>query len=410
MATYKKEQLNICFMANRFPVLSRATDHGFLWPIARGLSNKGHKVCVIASKSFLGKYEVFRDGVHTYYVQEQGSPFQYMKLEEAMIACFKSLHKENKFDLLHSIDRLGYRIGKYKHDYKVKIAYDIDATEMSQLFSILGMGQETVSSLLSTGTAVAYKFLTTYFGHDRKLLKTADGIFVTSPQQKIFLERYYLYPEYHTYQVPYGVELGDLSPHPLTDELRAQLNIPENSHILLTLTDMTEVQEISNLLEAFVKVAIKKPNAYMIIVGQGPKRKEIEYKALDLALGNRIKMPGAMRAEDISQCITLSQAYINLSSRSTGFEPAMIEAMAQKKIIIGSEVSPISNIVEDGQDGFLLRPADTESLSKLLIDIFSGVIPAEEIGRKAREKVLNIFDTRKMIQSVEDAYHKILEN
>ncbi len=86
----------------------------------------------------------------------------------------------------------------------------------------------------------------------------------------------------------------------------------------------------------------------------------------------------------------------------------MIEAMAQKKVIIGSEVSPIANIVEDGLDGFLIRPADIFSLSHLLIELFSGMLPAQEIGQRARDRVINLFDTNKMVNAIEDAYRKIL--
>jgi glycosyltransferase involved in cell wall biosynthesis len=106
----------------------------------------------------------------------------------------------------------------------------------------------------------------------------------------------------------------------------------------------------------------------------------------------------------------MADVYVDMSSRSTGFEASLIEAMAQKKVIIGSEVSPIANVVEDGVDGFLLRPADIESLATLLIEIFSGTLPAGEIGDKARQKVIDLFDTQKMIRSVLDAYRKILLN
>ena len=131
---------------------------------------------------------------------------------------------------------------------------------------------------------------------------------------------------------------------------------------------------------------------------------------LSLALGSKVLMLGALKPEEISDCISIADVFVNMSSRSTGFEPAMIEAMAQKKVIIGSEVSPISNIVEDGRDGFLLRPADTESLAHLLIEIFSGGLPTVDIGERACEKVTNLFDTRKMVQSIEEAYQKILLN
>lgn len=404
------DQLNICLIAFRFPILGRATDHGFLWPIARGLAQRGHQVTVIAAKSPLGKQEVTRDGVRVFYLHEGYPNYSHMRFELAVLKKFHELHQAQPFHLVHSIDKSAIEISKKKSQLNVAVAYDVAATDMSQIFSILGMVQESMSSLLSTGLAVVYKFLSTYFGGDRELLSTADGVFVTNPQQRIFLERYYLYPEYHTYTVPYGIELGDLSPRPESADLKKKLKLPENAHITLTITDMTEPREVINLLIAFERVAVKKPNSYMLVVGNGPAWKEIEYQMLNLALGNKVIMTGALKAEEVSDCLSIADVLVNMSSRSTGLEPAMIEAMAQKKVIIGSEMSPISNIVEDGRDGFLLRPADTESLSHLLIEIFSGGLPIADIGERASEKVHNLFDTKKMVHSIEEAYQKILLN
>jgi len=404
------DQLNICLMAQKFPILGRASDQGFLWPIAKGLAGRGHNVTVIAAKSPLGKNEVHRDGVRVYYLHEGYPNFSHLPFEEAAYRKFYELHKAEPFHLIHSIDRTARLIAHDREKLNVAVAYDVEATQMSQIFSILGMGQESVSNILATGIAVVYKFLSTYFGGDHELLSNADGVFVTSPQQRIFLERYYLYPDFHTYTVPYGIELGNLAPRPESQGLKKQLKLSENSQVAVTLSDMTEPQEVINLLIAFEKVAIKKPNAYMIIIGNGPGWKEIEFQMLSLALGNRVIMTGALKSEEISDYVTISDVFVNLSSRSTGFEPSMIEAMAQRKVIIGSEVSPIAHIVEDGRDGFLLRPADTESLAHLLIDIFSGGLPIADIGERAREKVINLFDTRKMVHSIEEAYRQILLN
>lgn len=401
-------QLNICMVAYNFPILGRASDHGFLWPIARGLAHHGHSVTVLAAKSRLGKSEVVRDNVRVFYLNEGFPNFSNRPFEDAVYEKFVRLHRENPFHLIHSIDRSGYKVGMHKKQLEVATAYDVEATQMSQIFSILGMGQETVSSLLSTGAAVLYKFLTTYLGQDRKLLNTADGIFVTSPQQKIFLERYYLFPEFRTYSVPYGVEMGDLSPRPEALELRKKLKLPEEAQIVLTNSDMSEAGEVHNLISAFERVAVKKPNTHMIVAGHGPRFKEIEFKMLNLALGGRVHLLGNISDEEFSDCISISEVFVNMSTRSTGFEPQMLEAMAQQKIIIGSEVSPLAHLVEDGVDGFLLRPADVESLSHLLIEIFSGSISAQDIGVRAREKVLNLFDTKKMVGAIEDAYRMIL--
>jgi glycosyltransferase involved in cell wall biosynthesis len=242
------------------------------------------------------------------------------------------------------------------------------------------------------------------------LIRSANGIFVTSPQQRIVLERYYLYPDYHTYSVPYGLELNDLSPREESATLKKTLGLPDSANIVATITDMTEAREVTNLLYAFERVAVKKSNAYLIIVGNGPKWKEIEFTMLNLALGKRVIMTGAVKNTEISDYIAIADVFVNMSSRTTGFEPSIIEAMAQKKVVVGSEVSPLAYIIEDGVDGFLLRPADMESLSALLLDIFSENVPAHEIAERARTKVINLFDTKKMVTSVLAAYLKIIKN
>ncbi len=404
----QSEPLNILLTAFRFPILGRASDHGFLWPIAKGLAQRGHQVSVLSSKSPIGKAQIERDGVKVYYLFDGFPNFLDYRFDQAVYLKFRELHLQNPFDLVHSIDRSSYRIGKNKKKLRVSVAFDVEATDMVQLFSILGMAQETWQSLIATGVALLYKYLTTYFGQDRELLKTADGVFVTTPQQAQFLERYYFYPQGKTYQVPYGIELGDLSPRIESEELKKKYNFNEKSRLALTLSDMTELQTLKNLFQAFEKVAIKKPNSYLVVIGNGPLFKEIEFEALSLALGSRVIMTGALAPEEISDWISLTEVYVNLSARTTGFEPTMIEAMAQKKVVVGSEVSPIANIIEDGQDGFLLRPADAESLAQLLIEIFSGTLSTAEIGLRAREKIVQLFDTKRMAQAIEDAYRKIL--
>ncbi len=401
------DSLNICLVGQRIQIMSRNADNGFLWPIARGLAKQGHRVTVLTSRSPLGKSEVERDDIKAYFLQEN-SQLGHLHFEDLAFRKFKELHRENPFHVVHSLDHTGFLIGKNKKEFHVAMAYDTEATQMSQLFSILGMSQENLRSLLTTGTAVAYKFLSTFFGRDRHLLKTADGVFVTNPQQRIILERYYLYPDYHIYQVPYGVDLGDLTPKEQSTELKQKLNIPESSQIAVTISDMTEIREIIPLLQAFERVAIKKPNAYLVLVGNGPHFKQIEFEVLKRALGSRVIMPGAVKTSELMDYVLSGNVYINLSARTTGFEPSMIEAMAQKKVIIGSEVSPIANIVEDGVDGFLIRPADTDALTHLLLSIFSGDTPVDDIGSKARTKVVDLFDPQKMIQSVSEAYRNIL--
>jgi hypothetical protein len=82
--------------------------------------------------------------------------------------------------------------------------------------------------------------------------------------------------------------------------------------------------------------------------------------------------------------------------------------MIQRKIIIGSEVSPIATVVEDGVDGYLIRPADVGTLTQLLMGLFLEQIHSGNMGENARSKALNILDTSKMVSGTLKAYENIL--
>ena len=401
------ERLNICLIARKFPLLGRAADHGFLWPVARGLAKRGHQVTVLAWKNPRGESFIEQEGVKAYFIGEAAN-YTTKNYQTRAEQKFRELHQKEAFNIVHSIDSGAFWIGKNKKKYQIPLAYDVEATQLSQIFSILGYAQETLPSLLRTAFVVSYKFLTTYLGSDRKLLKTANVVFVTSPQQKLALERYYLFPEHRIYLVPYGIEIGDLSPREKSEEFRSQMGIPANGRVIVTITDMTELGEIKTLLRAFEKLAIKKPASRLIILGHGPLKKQIEFEMLNLALGSKVIFTGAVSNALIADYIALADIFVNLSARTSGFEPSILEAMAQKKVVIGSEVSPIGTIIEHGKNGFLLRPADTQALSQLLIRLCTDELPSDEIGENARLQMLNMFDIDKMVEQTLQAYEKTM--
>lgn len=407
----ENKKLRICLIGEKIPVLSRSTDTGMLWPLARGLSEKGHEVTIISTRSPLKRHEVFRDGIRAYYLQENAPHYRHQRFSEMALRKFLSLHKEKPFDIVHSLDRSGHRIGSQKNRLKIAMSYDIQATHLAELFTILTENQSTLTTMIKTSLKLAYHFLKTYFVYDRRLLQTADGVFVTTPQQKLILERYYLYPDYHTYTVPYGINLSDLAPKIESENFKLKLNIPDNAKIILALSDFSNTFEVRPLLSAFRKLVLKKPNTYLILVGDGPEWKKVEFEMLRLALGSKVIMPGAVTAEEMIEFILASPIYVDLSARSTGLEPSMIEAMAQKKIVVGSELSPIAEIIEDGVDGFLVRPADVTSLFDLLDRLTDEATDLSlEIGEKARLKVVEVFNRQKMISSLINAYTQILKN
>lgn len=399
--------LNICIVAANFSFSERGSTNAFLWPIVDGLVKQGHTITILSTRHWSGKFEVLERGIRILYLSH--APLVLNKRAELVKHYFLKCHAEKPFHIVHSLDSSIYLIARMKRELRVAVAYDVDATELDQLFGIQGMAQETLGSLLKTFLGISYTFLKTYLSKDRKMLAAADGVFVKTPQQRVILERYYMYPDAKIHQVPYGIEIGDLSPRDKSDNLRKELKIPEGTNIVISISDMTDFGEVEYLLKAFQKVAIKKPHTCLLLVGSGPLFKDIEFEMLSLALGSRVIMTGWLKGSEVTDLIALADVMVNLSARTTEYETCLLEAMAQKKIVIASELNPLATVINDTKDGFLVRPADTQMIANLLIEIFTGLIPLEEIGEQARRKVLNLFDINKMVNETINAYYQILK-
>ncbi len=401
-------ELNICIISKRFPLIGRAAHHSYLVQIAKGLTKKGHRVSVISSHTLLNRSEVEQDGIYAYFLNQDGyyNDEQYVDVVKEK---FSQLHGKQPFHIVHCMDRSGIKVLKFKKQFGVTAIVDVEATRMSELFSILGMSQETAWSAIQSAFAVTYKFIRTFFGGDRVLLKSADGVFVTSPQQRLTLERYYLYPDRKTFTVSYGIELSEQQSIKNDSNIKQKLGIPSDAFVIITFSDMTETNESEILLNAFERTVIKKPNTYLVIVGNGSQRQAIEFMVYSRALGSKVIFTGAIKNVDTTDYVEAADIYISLSSKTSGFELSLLEAMLQKKIIIGSEVSGLSTFIEDGKDGFLVRPADTISIYQLFLDIIHQQINSQDVGENARQKIIAYSDTNKMISDCINAYFEVLK-
>ena len=73
---------------------------------------------------------------------------------------------------------------------------------------------------------------------------------------------------------------------------------------------------------------------------------------------------------------------------------ALLEAMYQEKLCIASRVIGNKDVMIDGENGFL---ADSyEDYVRILKDVQDGKIPVEEIQKRAKQDVVESYNTTKM--------------
>lgn len=400
------QNLNICFSTQKLPHSERSSDCAFLLPIVKGMKRLGHNVHIITAQTSKLESQFIQAGAQLHFLDTR--EIRKNNLQSEVRRKFKELHTQNSFHIFHSMDRSGLSVSKRRKLYDITSIFDIKATQIAQLFSLTAMRKDSLNNMIKTDFVILYKYLRTYWGYDRALLNSAHAMFVSSPQERNVLERYYYYPDARIYQIPYGPKLSPSISNEIKEQLKQKYQLTSDNQCIATISDMTEIEDLKNILRAFYKVVIKKPDSRLIIMGDGPHFFDLEYEVLSLALGSKVILTGAVSDEEVAGYISICDIFINISSRSSGFEPSILTAMELEKTIVGSEVSPLASFVEDGVDGFLVRPADIQGIGQLLLDIFRGQLDTREIGKKASQKVSDYFDSEKLVINTYEAYKKIL--
>lgn len=166
---------------------------------------------------------------------------------------------------------------------------------------------------------------------------------------------------------------------PAAEEL---LNRLPSRYRLLAAGRLEHQKGFDLLLTAFAKVAAARPDWGLVIIGEGPERKMLEARVMELGLRDRVLMPGFVQHP---QAIMRRADAFVLSSRFEGLPNALIEAMAcgLPCVSFDCHTGP-SELIQHGVNGLLVPPTDVAALVDALLVVTSETAPREEWGDAAR--------------------------
>ena len=99
-----------------------------------------------------------------------------------------------------------------------------------------------------------------------------------------------------------------------------------------------------------------------------------------------------------------------LISNFEGFGNAIVECAMAGKPVIGSAVGGITEIIEDGNNGFLIKPGDYEALATKIELLLTNEDLRKKMGARAKEDALKRFTITNWINNVILLYNKLLSD
>lgn len=155
------------------------------------------------------------------------------------------------------------------------------------------------------------------------------------------------------------------------------------------------------LLRALPAVVREHPEVEVFFAGGGPERERLERLAEELGMNGRVRFLGAVERGRLLEMMGEAAVTV-VPSREEAFGLVNIESMAMGTPVVASRVGGIAEIVRDGVDGMLFEPGNPEALAACLVRMLKDGRMREEMGRNARRRFLEEFESGRMAERQAD--------
>jgi len=120
-----------------------------------------------------------------------------------------------------------------------------------------------------------------------------------------------------------------------------------------------------------------------------------------------VKFTGFLSSKAIIQILNSSDIFV-LPSHSEGFPNVILEAMAAGLPIVSTPVGAIPEIIENGENGLLVKPKDHSALAEKLIWLIENEQVRKKMGIRNIEKIQMNYDLKIVAKIFDESYQKIV--
>jgi glycosyltransferase involved in cell wall biosynthesis len=164
------------------------------------------------------------------------------------------------------------------------------------------------------------------------------------------------------------------------DELKRELGL--NGATLVFAGRLTAQKSLGVALEAVASAE----GVRLVIAGEGAERDELERRAADLGLGERVRFVGAQSRERVVELFHAADGAI-LSSSWENFPHSVVEALAVGTPVLATETGGVAEVVADGVNGLLVPPGDSAALGEAVRRFFGDPALRERLRAAAAPSV-----------------------
>ena len=366
-----------------------------VYDLSQRLIKDGHEVTVVTYKD--GDVPYFEDdkGVKVYRVDNYMiNPNNFiewiMQMNFNMVAkANEIIAKEGKFDVIHAHDWLvAYAAKAIKNSYNIPIVATIHATEAGRNS---GIHDETQRYINDTEWMLTYE---------------ASEVIVNSNYMKSELQRLFGLPFEKINVVPNGINLTTFDGIERDYDFRRRYAM-DNEKIILFMGRLVYEKGIQHLIAAMPKILSGYRDAKLIVAGRGGMIDELRAEVDALGIGNKVYFAGYVNGKDVAKMYKIADVSV-FPSTYEPFGIVALEAMLAGTPVVVSDIGGLNEIVQHRENGMKSYAGNANSLADSILEILYDHQLAQNIVKKAKEKVISQYNWSKIAQDTHYIYQKTI--
>ena len=210
--------------------------------------------------------------------------------------------------------------------------------------------------------------------HETKVFRAADAVTCICEGLRADIVKRGIDPDKVTV-IPNAVDIGAFSTERCPDPaLAAQLGL-EGRPVIGFIGSFYGYEGLVLALDALVQLRSRLPELRLLLVGGGPQEAVLRDRATRLGLGNVVVFAGRVPHAEVGRYYDLVDVFVypRLSMRLTELVTPLkpLEAMAQGRLVVASDVGGHRELIRDGENGLLFRAGDAGALADAVVALFA---------------------------------------
>ena len=244
-----------------------------------------------------------------------------------------------------------------------------------------------------------------YLWVERLTAKITTSFVAVSDRNRIKGERYRIFQKRDCYLIRSGVD-------PLLFEntgcskaqKKMELGFPSTDMIVGNVASFTPSKGLHYFLQAARKIRNKLPGVRFVIAGDGSLRPQLEMLMKQLQLQDTVMLLGWRK--DIPDLLKTFDVFL-LTSLWEGLPRVLVEAALTGVPVVASNVDGVPEITQDGENGFLVTPGDTDAMADRVVCLLRDQTLRGTMGERGRVLAKN-FSLDKMVQDYTGLYFDLV--